>query len=176
LRARGYRGQTLVPRSIEEAQEICSSRRKDGWHWPEQMTNPELLGAVMAWAPKVARLLEGRPEIDTVACGIGTGASVIGLERSLAPLGYRVIGLESPTGTSIPGWRNYAEHNLGERDLFYPHAQRIERSVAHVPSDTEVSPLEVLLSHDFGLDPARVCVVAHDGVPPGLAAGGSVLE
>ena len=165
LRARGYRAETLVPRSLEEALEICSSRQKDGWHWPEQMSNPELLDAARAWAPVLAGLLQSRPEIDTLGCGFGTGATVTGLERVLTPLGYRVIGVEAPPRTSIAGWRNYAEQNLGERDLFHVHRDRVELQTAQVPSGRAVTPLDVLLSHDFGVDPARVCVVSHDGVP-----------
>jgi len=169
LRSRGYRGETLVPRSVEEALEICASRQRDGWHWPEQMSNPKLLRAARAWVPDVARLLRSRSEIDTVCCGFGTGASVTALTDELAPLGYRVIGIEAPRGGSIPGWRNYSEHNLGERDLFHSHRGRVELRPAQVPSGARVTPLEILLSHDFGTEPSRVCVVSHDGVPPDLS-------
>ena len=165
LRSSGYRGETLVPRSLEEALEICSSRQRDGWHWPQQMSNAKLLHAARAWAPDVAGLLRSRPEIDTVCCGFGTGATVTALTDELAPLGYKVIGIEAPKGTSIPGWRNYSERNLGESDLFHAHRGRVELQAARAPSSVGVRPLEVLLSHDFGVEPSRVCVVSHDGVP-----------
>jgi cysteine synthase B len=114
LHGLGYHGDTLVARGLEEALQICASRQTEGWHWPEQMSNAKLVSAVQAWAPEVARLLRSRPEVDTVACGLGTGATLTGLELSLTPLGYRVVGVESPRETSISGWRNYSLQNLGE--------------------------------------------------------------
>jgi S-sulfo-L-cysteine synthase (O-acetyl-L-serine-dependent) len=165
LRARGFRAETLLPASLEDALAICAARRSDGWHWPEQMSNPLLLDAVLDWAPQVASLLRGSPEVDTVACGFGTGATVAGLERALAPLGYRVIGVESAPGMPISGWRNYSEQNLGTRDLFHQHRQRIELQTYRQVFARSVTPLEALLAHDFGVDPARVCVISHDGVP-----------
>jgi cysteine synthase B len=165
LRARGYRAQTLVPHDLQEALELCSARQREGWHWPEQMCNPKLLSAVQAWAPELVCVLRTRPEIDTVACGFGTGATVTGLERALTPLGYRVIGLESAAGTSIPGWRNYATQNLGTRDVFHPHHQRVALQTAQPPAGRDATALEALLAHDFGVDPSCLCVVAHDAVP-----------
>ena len=165
LRARGYGGHTIVPGSLGEALEICAGKRAEGWHWPEQSSNPAIIGAVRAWAAALVEQLREHPEIEVVLCGFGTGASAIGLHQELQPAGYELIALESPPGRGISGWRNYSEQNLGSRDLFHPFAGQIEVRVAQVPREGPPCPREVLLSQDLGIDPSRICVVSHDGVP-----------
>jgi hypothetical protein len=90
---------------------------------------------------------------------------VAGLDNVLTPLGYQVIGLQAAPDASIPGWRNYLEHNLGTEDLFHPYVQRIELQTVALGVSVGRTPLDVLLAHDWGVEPARVCVVSHDGVP-----------
>ncbi|MEY2934808.1 MAG: hypothetical protein RL033_5557 [Pseudomonadota bacterium] len=164
LRERGFHSTLQVPGSFAEALASCKAKREEGWHWPAQMSNPKLVSAVAEWASELAQLLRNTPEIETVVCGFGTGATLAGLDQVLTPLGYEVIGLQSAPGASIPGWRNYGEHNLRSEDLFHPHVQRIELRTAADPALAGKTPLQVLLAQDWGSEPARVCVVSHDGV------------
>jgi cysteine synthase B len=167
LRARGFRGQIQVVDGVLEALDACRSKQSEGWHWPRQMSNSQLVAAVEAWAPEVASLLAAQPLIDTVATGFGTGATLVGLHAKLAPLGYRVVGLQPGAGASVPGWRNYASQNLGSEDLFHDHSATTELRTAEMAAlPSTRSALDVLLAQTWGVDPARVCVIAHDGVPP----------
>lgn len=166
LRRRGVRAELIVPGSLAEALQICQSRQAAGWHWPQQMCNPQLVAAVRAWAPQLVQLLRSQPGIHTVVTGFGTGATLLGLGLELTPLEYRVLGVQPPPGTPVPGLRNYAEQNLGERDLYHGQdgggALRTARAAAGAPCRA----LDLLLQQDFGADPAQVCILAHEGVPP----------
>lgn len=165
LRARGFRAETQVVTSFADALQICAHKQQDGWHWPQQMRNPMLIEAVRGWASQVVELLGTQPKIDTVVCGFGTGATVVGLESMLGPLGYKVLALQSPAGCSVAGWRNFSEQNLGDTDVFHPHAQRIELHAAHAHKGEASSALRLLLSHDWQVAPERLCVISHDGLP-----------
>ena len=131
----------------------------------DQMTNQNLIDAVIEWAQDIVQFLKKFPEINTVVCGFGTGATVTGLSKVLSPLGYTVIALESPCGQSIRGWRHYSDQNLGDQDLFYPYRHDIKKLTANTQKNQYVTPLNVLLSHNYGIDPKHVCIVSHDGVP-----------
>lgn len=165
LRDRGVHAELIVPGSLAEALQICQSRQAAGWHWPQQMCNPQLVQAVRAWAPQLMQLLRSEPRIHTVVTGFGTGATLLGLELELAPLQYQVLGVQAPPGTPVPGLRNYTEQNLGERDLYYGHGGGALRT-PRPPTGSPCSALQLLLQQDFGADPAQVCILAHEGVPP----------
>ncbi|MDA0321850.1 MAG: hypothetical protein O2923_03925 [Verrucomicrobia bacterium] len=160
LGAQGFRGEILVPASIEEAFSVCQSRVADGWRWPQQMINPAMVDCVGAWATALLDQLPSRSEIRTVVTGFGTGATAIGLHRVFGGAGCAVVAVQCAPENPVPGWRNYEVQNMGEHDLFREYEDAI--TLITLPADAPNRPLDALLSHHYEPDHARVLLVSHD--------------
>lgn len=175
LTRRGFRGRVHTITSIGEAHEVCLEYERAGWYWPRQFTNPALVGYVERWAWRLLRQLRADwPGIRHLVCGFGTGATVAGLHRVFAPLGYAVVGLQARRGDPVPGWRNYALQNVGEQDLFHRYQADIPLATAagaDAPGRGALQSL-VAFAHTH-THPEQVMVISHDGRPRGDLAGRS---
>ncbi|MFG1876256.1 pyridoxal-phosphate dependent enzyme [Sphaerisporangium sp. NPDC049003] len=167
LVSRGFRGQVRTITSLEEAGEICLRYEQAGWFWPKQFTNVELVGCVELWGSRLLREVRANwPGIRHVVCGFGTGATVVGLHRVFAPLGYSVMGLQAREGDPVPGWRNYALQNLEDQDLFHRFQGEIPLSTASEAERPGTGALESLLRYaNAHPHPEQVLVISHDGRP-----------
>ncbi|MET8052979.1 pyridoxal-phosphate dependent enzyme [Streptosporangium sp. NPDC005286] len=167
LMRRGFRGEAQTIMSLKEAHELCLQREQEGWFWPRQFTNAALVRCVELWGSQLLREVRANwPEIRYLVCGFGTGATVAGLHRVFAPLGYSVMGLQARADDPVPGWRNYALQNLGDQDLFHRYQEEIPLPI---PSETENSgagALDSLLRYaNTYANPEQVLVISHDGRP-----------
>ncbi|WP_405152076.1 pyridoxal-phosphate dependent enzyme [Sphaerisporangium sp. NBC_01403] len=167
LMSRGFRGEARTITSLEEARELCLQYEQAGWFWPKQFTNVALVRCVELWGSHLLReVRENWPEIRYLVCGFGTGATVAGLHRVFAPLGYSVIGLQAREGDPVPGWRNYARQNLGDQDLFHRFQEEIPLSTASEAESSGAGALDSLLRYaNVHAHPEQVLVISHDGRP-----------
>jgi hypothetical protein len=163
LRAAGFTGEIVVPAGMAEAVALCTARMREGWIWPRQMTNADLIDCVVSWAVRLRAQAEEQAAPRLVVTGFGTGATAAGLERAFADADCTVLAVEAAPGAPISGWRHFDTQNLGAQDLFTPYADRIRREPIHAPAPT---PLAALLRHPLPVPSCETLLVSHDGEPP----------
>ncbi|MCU1496588.1 MAG: hypothetical protein JWM47_541 [Acidimicrobiales bacterium] len=166
LRDHGFGGSVRRAADMGEAQALCQGLVEAGWCWPRQLIDAGMVRHVERWAIELLEQVRASlPAVRHLVSGFGTGASVVGLHRVFAPAGYTVTGIQSAPGRSLPGWRNFATENLGERDLF--HRFRSEVPLAVAPDVPGADGLAALLATAaLHPQPDQVLVISHDGTPP----------
>jgi cysteine synthase B len=165
LRARGFGGEVHTVHGMSEAWELALGYERRGFCWPRQLANAALIRCVEGWATRLREVVrDAYPGVRTLVCGFGTGATVVGLHRAFGMLGYEVVALQPAPGRSLPGWRRWAEQNLGERDVFHPYQQEV---VLQAAGARDTDGLAALLGWTRAeRKPEEVLIVSHDACPP----------
>ncbi len=165
LRANGFGGEVRTVRGMSEAWELALGYERQGWCWPRQLANAALIPCVEAWASRLRdRVREEYPEVRSVVCGFGTGATVVGLHRAFTLVGYEVVALQPAPGRSLPGWRRWVEQSLGVRDLFYPHREEVVLETAGAKDSDGLGALLAWARAQHR--PEEVLAVSHNARAP----------
>lgn len=165
LRARGFGGEVHTVRGMHEAWELALGYERRGFCWPRQLANAALIRCVEGWAARLRDVVRDvYPGVRTLVCGFGTGSTVVGLHRAFGVLGYEVVALQPAPGRSLPGWRRWAEQNLGERDVFHPYQQEVVLQTAGVRDTDGLGALLAWTRSER--EPEEVLIVSHDARPP----------
>jgi len=166
LRTNGFGGEVRTVRGLSEAWALAQGYERQGWCWPRQLANGALVECVASWAVKLREVVRDVfPAVRTVVCGFGTGATVVGLHRTFTAGGYEVVGLQPAPGRSMPGWRCWAEQNLGEKDLFYPYREDVSLETTRTRGTDGLGALLAWAREQSA--PEEVLVISHNARPSG---------